>query len=109
LRTADGLPSATWYTTRMPGIALSAWTTAHPIMWVKLTFAPRLRARWRFRMLRLVSSSLAGTVRTEVAVGTARDASMYLARVASAPRSGVAPAAGAGGVGEISSAAFFGS
>src|SRR5438445_6740384 len=52
-------------------------------------------------MLRFISSSLAGIVRTDVAVGTLSDASMYLARVASAPRKGCGPAV-AGVVSEIS-------
>ena len=47
-----------------------------------------LRSRWLLRIWRFTSSSLAGTVRTDVAVGTARLASMFSAVRAAAPRSG---------------------
>src|SRR5512133_635614 len=65
--------------------------------WVKLTLAPPVRARWLFRICRLTSSSLAGTVRTEVAVGTASEASMFSTMRAVAPRIGTgrSPSAGA--------------
>ena len=67
--------------------------------WVKLTLAPVVRASWLLRIWRLTSSSLAGTVRTLVAVGTARLASMLATMRAAAPRSatasmGAAPLAG---------------
>ena len=58
--------------------------------WVKLTLAPVVRASWLLRICRLTSSSRAGTVRTLVAVGTPRLASMLAAIRAAAPRSGVA-------------------
>ena len=48
----------------------SAWTTAQPIRWVKDTLPPRPRARWLLITMRLSMSSLAGTARTLVAVGT---------------------------------------
>src|SRR5271168_5239963 len=60
------------------------------MMWVKLTLAPVVRASWLFRMRRLTSRSRAGTVRTLVAVGTARLASMLATMREAAPRSGVA-------------------
>ena len=63
---------------------------AYPMMWVKLTFAPVVRANWLFRTRRLTSSSRAGTVRTLVAVGTERLASMLATIREAAPRSGVA-------------------
>ena len=40
------------------------------MMWVKLTLPPRWRARWLLMTMRLSTISLAGTVRTLVAVGT---------------------------------------
>src|SRR3954454_6603439 len=47
--------------------------------------------------MRLSASSLAGTARTLVAVGTVSEAFMFLTTLAAAPRSGIclAPAAGA--------------
>jgi hypothetical protein len=55
--------------------------------WVKLTLVPPVRARWLLRIIRLTSRSLAGTVRTDVAVGTPRLASMFWTIRADAPRS----------------------
>ena len=55
---------------------------------VNETLPPRVRPRWLLRIWRLTSSSLAGTDRTEVAVGTARLASMFATMRAAAPRSG---------------------
>src|SRR4051795_8129440 len=65
--------------------------------WVKDTFPPRERARWLLMTMRLSASSLAGTARTLVAVGTFSEAFMFLTTLAAAPRSGIclAPAAGA--------------
>ena len=57
-------------------------------MWVKLTLPPWRRRRCPLRTLRLTSSSRAGTVRTEVAVGTSRLASIASTIRAAAPRSG---------------------
>src|SRR4051812_7780203 len=79
------------------------------MMWVKLTLPPRVRARWLFRTRRLTSSSRAGTTRKLVAVGTPSDASMLLAVLAAAPRSGVPTAtlglgAGLAGVGAAGAA-----
>src|ERR1700761_4653404 len=59
------------------------------MMCVKLTLAPVVRANWLFRTRRLTSRSRAGTVRTLVAVGTARLASMLATMREAAPRSGV--------------------
>ena len=42
--------------------------------WVKLTLPPRARRRWLLITMRLSASSLAGTARTLVAVGTSSDA-----------------------------------
>src|ERR1700722_5599152 len=71
------------------------------MMWVKLTLAPVVRASWLFKMRRLTSKRRAGTVRTRVAVGTDRLASMFATIREAAPRSGVAssfpaPPVGAG-------------
>src|SRR4051795_401396 len=56
---------------------------------VKDTLPPRERARWLLMTIRLSASSLAGTARTLVAVGTASEAFMFLTTLAAAPRSGV--------------------
>src|SRR6516165_3197919 len=66
------------------------------MMWVKLTLAPVVRASWLLRMSRLTSSRRAGTVRTLVAVGTARLASILATMREAAPRSGVASSVTAG-------------
>ncbi len=72
----------------MAGRSASAWTTAHPMRWVKLTLPPWVRrASWLLMMRRLTSSSLAGSVRTDVAVGISRLASIRSAITADAPRS----------------------
>ena len=65
-------------------------TIANPIKWVKLTFIPAVRMSWSLSAPRFTSSNRAGTVRTDVAVGTVRLASMLLTIRAAAPRSGVA-------------------
>ena len=70
------------------GIARSALTRANPMMWVKLTLPPRERARWLLTTTRLSMSSLAGTARTLVAVGTASEDSMLVTTRAAGPRSG---------------------
>src|SRR4051794_21526564 len=51
-------------------------------------FPPRARLRWLLMTVRLSTSSLAGTARTLVAVGTARLASMFVTTRDAAPRSG---------------------
>src|SRR5262245_6919865 len=83
-----GLPSISVYDQFIEGIALIAWTMAKPIRWVKDTFPPRLRFRWLLMTIRLSIRSLAGTARTEVAVGTSRLVSMLVTTRAWAPRSG---------------------
>src|SRR3954468_17996544 len=57
--------------------------------WVKLTLPPRARRRWLLITTRLSKSSLAGTARTLVAVGTCSDCSMLATTRAAAPLSGV--------------------
>src|SRR4051794_13860647 len=54
--------------------------------WVKETLPPRARRRWLLTTMRLSTSSLAGTDRTEVAVGTDRLASMFVTTRAEGPR-----------------------
>src|SRR4029079_19802603 len=56
------------------------------MMWVNDTLPPRARARWLLIMTRLSMSSLTGTLRTLVAVGTVRLLSMLVAVRAAAPR-----------------------
>src|SRR6478672_8712781 len=53
------------------------------------TLPPRLRRRWLLMTVRLSASSLAGTARTLVAVGTVRLVSMLATTRAAAPLSGV--------------------
>src|SRR3954451_4246430 len=53
---------------------------------VKLTFPPRERARWLLMTTRLSMSSLAGTERTLVAVGTVSEVSMLATTRCGAPR-----------------------
>src|SRR5215217_3219809 len=57
--------------------------------WVNETFPPRARARWLLITIRLSHSSLTGTDRTEVAVGTVSESSMFATVRAGAPRSTV--------------------
>src|SRR5919107_905254 len=76
--------------------------------WVKETLPPRARARWLLMTMRLSHSSLTGTDRTLVAVGTLREASMFWAVRAGAPRSTVYvawsfAAAGSGGLDSLGS------
>src|SRR6476661_4103984 len=59
------------------------------MMWVKDTLPPRARERWLLITIRLSQSSLTGTERTLVAVGTVRLASMFCTVRAGAPRSTV--------------------
>src|SRR5580693_10226082 len=65
--------------------------------WVKETFPPLPRCRWLLMTMRLSMSSLAGTARTEVAVGTERLAAMFWAVRAAAPRSLLRSASEGGG------------
>src|SRR3954466_9613801 len=75
------------------------------MMWVNDTLPPRARARWLLMTVRLSHSSFTGTERTEVAVGTVSDASMFCTVRAGAPRSTVYDGwslAGAGAAGRDS-------
>ena len=56
---------------------------------VKETLPPRARARWLLMTVRLSQSSLTGTERTDVAVGTVSETSMLAAVRAGTPRSTV--------------------
>ena len=68
-------------------ISVTASTIAQPIRWVKETLPARWRLRWLLITMRLSNRSLTGTSRTEVAVGTVRDSSMFLTTAAAGPRS----------------------
>src|SRR5215212_6675273 len=68
---------------------------------VKDTFPPRERARWLLITMRLSASSLAGTARTLVAVGTVSEMFMFLTTAAEAPRSGDCAPAAIGGAGVL--------
>src|SRR5690242_15440695 len=74
------------------------------MMWVKLTLPPRERARWLLITTRLSISSLAGTARTLVAVGTWRLDSMLVTTRAEAPRSGLTSPSLTGPVGRLAGA-----
>src|SRR5215207_9114131 len=74
------------------------------------TLPPRARARWLLITIRLSNSSLTGTDRTLVAVGTARLASMLATVRAAAPRrmtlsTSPGPALGAVGAGALAAGA----
>src|SRR6478609_6779707 len=73
--------------------------------WVKLILPPRVRPRYPLITSRLTSSSLAGTSRKLVAVGTSRLASMLVTIRAAAPRSGWLSGS-VGGAGFVATAAF---
>ena len=87
--TTLGLPSGSAYDTFWLGNTLSVCTIAQPMRWVNETLPPRARRRWLLMTIRLSIINLAGTVRTLVAVGMLRLASMLAARVLLTPRSGV--------------------
>src|SRR6476646_4919066 len=63
-----------------------ARTIAYPIRWVKEIFPPRFRFRKLLITIRLSAISLAGTARTEVAVGTSREDVMFFTTAAATPR-----------------------
>ena len=84
-----GLPSTMSKPLFISGIARSALTSAKPMRWVNDTLPPRARARWLLITMRLSMSSLTGTERTLVAVGTVRLTSMFCTVRAGAPRSTV--------------------
>src|SRR3954447_11185276 len=84
-----GLPSITSKPTFSSGIDLRALTSAKPIRWVNETLPPRARERWLLMTIRLSQSSLTGTERTEVAVGTLSESSMLATVRAGARRSTV--------------------
>src|SRR3546814_15077145 len=57
--------------------------------WVNDTLPPRARLRWLLVTVRLSHRSLTGMLRTEVAVGTLSEVSMFFAVAAAMPRSTV--------------------
>src|SRR6266536_1264501 len=70
------------------------------MMWVKETLPPRARLRWLLMTTRLSISSLAGTARTDVAVGTSSEVSMLVTTRAAGPfRTVVVLAAAVAGAG----------
>ena len=90
------MPGVPFLSTAWTKDAFIAGTCARPLTmakamkWVKETLAPLERDSDSLSAARLISKSLADTVRTLVAVGTARLASMLATMRAAAPRSGVA-------------------
>src|SRR5882757_6125737 len=85
--TRCGLPSISAKWLFISGKSTSAFTTAYPMTWVKLILPPRERLRWLLITTRLSASSLAGTARTLVAVGTVSEVCMLATTRAEAPRS----------------------
>jgi hypothetical protein len=83
------LPSNCAYEAFIAGMALTACTIANPMRCVKETFPPRARLRKLLTTMRLSISSFAGTARTEVAVGTSSDTSMFVTTRAAGPLSTV--------------------
>src|SRR3954452_23096521 len=81
-----GLPSTGSKPTFSSGMASSALTRAKPMRWVNETLPPRARERWLLMTIRLSQRSLTGTERTEVAVGTDSESSMFATVRAGAPR-----------------------
>ena len=53
-----GLPSTAAKELFISGCAASAWTSAYPMRWVKLTLPPRPRARWLLITMRLSTMQL---------------------------------------------------
>src|SRR5919206_2949688 len=76
--------------------------------WVNETLPPRLRARWLLMTTRLSISSLAGTARTLVAVGTVRLASMFATTRAAGPRRRTVVSAASSAAGAAFGAGAFG-
>src|SRR5664280_24542 len=72
------------------GISARPFTIAYAMKWVKETLAPLERDNDSFSPARFISRSRDDTLRTLVAVGTAKLASMLVTIRAAAPRSGVA-------------------
>ena len=93
-RITYGSPSIEAKAAFIAGTASTACTTAHPIRWVKLTLPPRPPARKRLITRRFSSSSLAGTIRNEVAVGRSRLACMFFTMRSRPNRSRSAPGGG---------------
>ena len=76
--TTFGLPSTSAKCRFMFGNFLTPCTIAQPSRWVKEILPPRLRLSWLLTTVRLSISSLAGTARTLVAVGTSSETDMFL-------------------------------
>ena len=105
LRTSRGLPSLPVVNVFFIAGTASAMarTMAKPMRWVKLTLPCPVRLRYPLMTWRLTSSSLAGTLRKLVAVGTVRLRSMLVAIAMPAPRIG-SPGSSAGTAGAAAGA-----
>ena len=97
--TTVGRPSISVKCRFITGNSASARTTANPMRWVKEIFPPRVRRSWLLITRRLSASSFAGTARTDVAVGTSSDASMFFTTIDAAPRNGVVVPSSTAGAG----------
>src|SRR4051794_15916611 len=71
------------------------------MMWVNETLPPRARLRWLLMTMRLSQSNFTGMLRTEVAVGTASEMSMFLAVAAAMPRRTVSLGSSVGWAGSV--------
>src|ERR1035437_5925274 len=97
-----GVPLASTASTNVAFIEVISWRPlmmAKAMRWVKDTLAPVVRPSDSFSEARLISSRRAATVRTLVAVGTRKEASMLVTMRAAAPRNGVAAAFTSTGLG----------
>ena len=97
--TTVGRPSISVKCRFITGNSASARTTANPMRWVKEILPPRVRRSWLLITSRLSASSFAGTARTDVAVGTSSDASMFFTTIDAAPRNGVVVPSSTAGAG----------
>ena len=83
-----GCPSTSAYASFIRGNASNARRIAHATMWVKLTFVWPVDSRCLLRRRRFSSSVRTGIVRTDVAVGIWRLASMFSTMRTAPPRIG---------------------
>src|SRR5688572_28607784 len=96
-----GTPSTTVNEEFIRGWSLRALTSAHAMTWVNDAFDCPCNARWLLMTRRFSSRALTGMLRTDVAVGTVSDVSMFATIFEAAPRNatGLWPGFGAAGAG----------
>src|SRR5436305_3996678 len=91
-----GVPSLTVKAAFIRGYSFSDLTMAQAMMCVNDAFGWPLSAKWLLMTRRFSSSTLTGMLRTDVAVGTVSDVSMFATILLAAPRSGTAVPGGLG-------------